>query len=132
MTEGADRLRCAAVTRSGEQCRGKALPDREHCAVHSPEAIEGRRRGGVNHSNARRSLRVMPPDLQEIATLVSVAIRQVHDGELPPQRLSAMSAGTAALCRVLEVALLRAEVTALREQIEALQVQRAIEGGYRQ
>jgi hypothetical protein len=38
-----------------------------------------------------------------------------------------MSAGTAALCRVLEVALLRTEVEALRAQVDEMVTQRAVE-----
>ncbi len=71
----------------------------------------------------------MPPDLREVADLVAVAIRQVHQNDLEPRQLSAMAAGTTALCKVLEVALLRAEVDALRDQVAQLVAQRTVEGG---
>lgn len=123
-----DRRRCSALTKSGAYCRGQALAGRDVCAVHSVEAVEGRRQGGQNRSNARRSLKVAPADMRQIAELISVAIRQVHDGQLEPARLSAMSSGTAALCKVLELVLLRSEVDALRDQVAELAAQRLVEG----
>lgn len=129
MNEGTSERQCSATTRKGTPCRTRALPGRDYCGLHSPEAVEGRRRGGVNRSNAQRGLQLMPPDLKQVAELVSVAIRQVYDGDLEPRQLSSMAAGTTALCKVLEVALLRTEVDALRDQVAQLVAQRTIEGG---
>ena len=128
MAEGTSRQQCSATTRSGSQCRGLALAGRDYCAVHSPESVEGRRQGGVNRSNARRSLKVAPADMRQIADLISVAIQRVNDAEMDPRQLSAMAAGTTALCRVLELVLLRAEVDTLRSQVTALMQERDQEG----
>lgn len=127
-----DTRRCSVATKSGSQCRGKALPDRDCCAVHSQEAIEGRRLGGTNRSNARRSMKVAPADMRQIADLISVAIQRVNDDKMDPRALSSMASGATALVRILELVLLRSELDALRDQVAQLVAQRTIEGGYRQ
>lgn len=132
MAEGkTGKRRCSVLTKSGTQCRGTALSDREYCAVHSPEAIEGRRQGGVNRSNARRSMKVAPADMRQIADLISVAIQRVNDDKMDPRALSSMASGATALVRILELVLLRSELDALRDQVAQLQAQRTIEGGSR-
>jgi hypothetical protein len=84
MSDETSKVRCTATTRSGAQCRTSALPGVEYCALHSPAAVEGRRRGGFASSNLERGRKLMPPDLREVADLVAVAIQQVYDGTLDP------------------------------------------------
>ena len=101
------KRRCSTTTKSGAQCRGKALAGREYCAIHSPESIEGRRLGGVNRSNAHRATIRLPPDLRAVADMLVEGIEQTRDGAMKPPVLTAMAAGTTALLRVVELALLR-------------------------
>lgn len=126
-----DTRRCSVLTKSGTQCRGKALPDRPYCAVHSPEAIEGRRRGGVNRSNVQRGLKRLPPTLREVADMLADGIEQTRDGKMKPPVLSAMAAGTSALVKVAEVAMLASQVEEMRRQVADLLAQRSQEGSYR-
>ncbi len=128
--EGASRRQCSATTRKGARCRTRALPGRDHCGLHSPEAVEGRRLGGVNRSNAHRATIRLPPDLRAVADMLAEGIEQTRDGAMKPQVLTAMAAGTTALLRVVELALLAAQLDEMKRQIAEIQAQRTIEAGF--
>ena len=105
------------------------MTGREHCALHSPESIEGRRRGGVGRSTVQRAAKRLPPDLRQVFDMLCVGVDDVRAGALQPTQLTAMASGAAAAIRVLEAALLVAEVETLQRQVTTLvQAQRALEG----
>src|SRR5690242_5839272 len=122
-----DSQQCEMTTKAGGRCRGRVLPGQTYCTMHSPQAIEGRRLGGEHRSNVERAARRLPPDLRQIVDMLSEGIEDVRSGALPASRLTAMAAGASAVVRVVEVALLQAELETLRGQVAELTTQRALE-----
>ncbi len=99
---GENSQHCPAVTRDGAACRGKQTSS-GFCIAHDPRANEWRARGGANHSNANRAIRLLP---QRLAPLVS-ALEQVFaelrasSGEKRTAREAAALATIAvAICKV--------------------------------
>lgn len=129
MTEGSDKRQCGATTRKGTQCRGMALPDGDVCALHSPAAIEGRRRGGVASSHVQRGLKRLPPNLRQVMEMIAVGVEEVHQGTLKPAQLQAMAAGGRTLIELVEAAVLAPELESLRLQVAELLAQKQQEGG---
>jgi hypothetical protein len=130
LEEVAGERRCNALTRSGTQCRVRALPNRAYCALHSPEAVQGRRVGGVARSNVARGLKRLPPSLRDVMDMIAEGIRECHEGTLKPAQLQAMAAGGRTLIELVEAAVLAPELEALRLQVaELLALSRREEGG---
>jgi hypothetical protein len=118
--------RCETITKSGQQCRGRALPGETYCAVHSPQANVGRSLGRQHRSIVRAAKR-LPPDMRQLVDMLAEGVEDVRDGQLKPAQLSAMAAGASAAVKVLELALLTAELEVLRGQVAELALQRAQE-----
>jgi hypothetical protein len=119
--------RCETITKSGQQCRGRALPGETYCAVHSPQANVGRSLGRQHRSTIVRAAKRLPPDMRQLVDMLAEGVEDVRDGKLKPAQLSAMAAGASAAVKVLELALLTAELEVLRGQVAELALQRAQE-----
>jgi hypothetical protein len=52
--------RCAALTKSGKRCRGRVLPDKEHCVFHDPETAAKRESARLKKSSRRNKLARLP------------------------------------------------------------------------
>ena len=83
--------RCMAVTRSGHRCRGRVLPEREHCVCHDPESI-AKRRASAARSRQRSRLNRLPDGyLRKISNRRSVGqamdrlYREIRLGIITPE-----------------------------------------------
>lgn len=122
-----DGQQCERETKAGNRCRGRALPGCDYCAMHSPQSVEGRKLGGERHSTIERAAKRLPPDMRQLVDMLAQGVEDVRDGALKPAQLTAMAAGASAAVKVLELALLSAEIETLRGQVAELATQRAIE-----
>lgn len=133
MAEGTDLQRlCGALTKSGSPCRARALPDGSgFCFAHVPGSDQARVQGGRARSNVQRGLKRLPPTLREVADMLADGIERTRDGTMKPPVLTAMAAGTSALVKVAEVAMLASQVEEMRRQVAELLAQKHQEGSYR-
>ncbi len=113
---------CKATRADGQPCTVQALAD-GYCFAHSPDTEQKRRaaqaEGGRNRSNAARAQRLLPRDLRPVLALLVKAMKQVHEGQLEPQRLSAMSAAAGAISRLYGV-------VELQQRVEDLEAEHGI------
>jgi hypothetical protein len=96
---------CKAIKKNGEPCTARAVVD-GFCVGHSPNAIEARRKGGRNRSNVARLNKMIPTRLKPTLDLIEKAIKEVHEGELQPQKGTAMASLAGAMIKVFETGVL--------------------------
>ena len=117
-----DRTPCKATRANGERCKSPAVRSSGYCWAHDPGGAEARqearRAGGKAKSRAARLDRLMPATLRPVVGLLLDAIEEVHHGELPPARATAMAALASAAIRVYEVVEIEQRLDALEHQAE--------------
>jgi len=98
---------CEAMRADGTPCRARALPDSARCFAHEPKMLErtatGRRTGGLHKANNVRAEKTLPRDLRPLLGLLVTGIVAVRDGDLEPNRLSAMAAAVGACVKLYGV-----------------------------
>ena len=118
----AEHKPCAATTKQGKPCKGQALPGDSCCFIHSPAMADARKaackKGGINSAKRQRLANLIPPRLMSVYDVLEEALTQVHEGELAPQRASAMSSVATAMVRVLTSGELEERVRKLEEVMQ--------------
>jgi hypothetical protein len=98
------------------------MPGKEWCWGHDPALADKRHQayvaGGHGSSHAARAQRLLPTDRQPILTLLVAGMKEVHDGQLEPARLSAMAAAVGAITRLFGLVELEARVAALERDVD--------------
>lgn len=119
--------KCQARTRQGKPCANRAMPGSGWCVFHDPtpegeaRRRENSRRGGQRRSNSSRVRRQLASDvlqLDEVAGLLSVALKSVVVGKMPPSIATAASNVARALIDVREADDLERRLTALEAASE--------------
>jgi hypothetical protein len=115
-------LRCAAITKGGERCKGVATGGATHCYAHDPARAEERSR------NARRAGRVggngRPGGLSETAEAkryIRGLVAKLLKGELARETATACFMGLNVLARYIELERKIREQEELVERLESLE-----------
>ena len=112
MTE-ADRIACAASTKTGSPCRALAVSGSPFCNMHGPRALELQTLGGKHRANAYRLEDKMSPRLKDVVELLGNAAKEVHSGEITPAQGSSLASICSTLVKAIEVASLETRVAVL-------------------
>jgi uncharacterized small protein (DUF1192 family) len=113
--------KCTATRADGRPCGARAVPGETLCWAHSPRLAQKRRQaqsaGGYAKGNAARAQKLVPTMLRPILALLVSGMKQVYEGQLEPQRYTAMAAGASALCRIFSLAELEERIATLEQDL---------------
>jgi molybdenum cofactor biosynthesis enzyme MoaA len=112
-------MRCAAVTRAGDQCQRPASYDR-YCYSHAPETANKR------HADAVKGGKSSGGELPTLRREIRDLIKHVREGEIDLDRAGIMLRGYRALMQLEELRLDAVEVQSLRADLEALKSQEGV------
>ncbi len=112
--------RCAAIKRSGGQCRGTPIDGSEWCYVHHPDYAEKRKRDGSR--GGRRGGRGRPTsDLASVRLENAVIRKRLLEGDLSPGIASVAVQSLNVDIRAVLAALKAKEIEELEQRLEALE-----------
>jgi hypothetical protein len=120
---------CEAITKKGDQCRGKALPGQRLCRLHAATPEQRAlwaARGGRRSTQADLHIEDRPETLSDAewprwARLhLAHAVLQVRAGEIPPPVAQAVGSLCGHILRACEMTDLRREVQELEERLGAM------------
>ena len=111
---GGSALRCPALRRDGQPCRGRPGPS-GFCIGHGPGADAARRQGGRATALGERAGRLLPARLRPVSDLLTRALTEVHEGQITPSQATALSSLSTAILRLYQAADLEERLRALEE-----------------
>ena len=121
-------MRCAAITKAGERCKGEATHG-SYCWNHAPEMAEARkqraRRAGKAGGNGR------PGGLSEVAEgkrYIRGLVARLMNGSVARETATACFMGLNVLARYIELERRLIEQQEVLERIEALELERPDSG----
>lgn len=121
MIADAQRPQCQATRRDGRPCTALAVGESAFCVGHRPGAREARAKGGQQHGNVARALKLLPSRLQPVAVQLETALAEVHAGTLKPSAAGAMAALATALVRVVQAGELEERTRAVERRLAELE-----------
>jgi hypothetical protein len=120
--------RCSSSRSDGGPCRAAAMPGRDRCIFHDPEAAErrqeGRREGGRIRSQPRATLpperdRVVVASAKDVCKLLSDTIHEVRTGQLDPKIANAVGYLASVMVRALQAGELEDRMAALEAAVRS-------------
>ncbi len=114
---------CTATRADGTPCKGRALPGRSLCWAHSPDhqakAVEARRKGGSNRSNASRAKKHMSREVRDIVQIVEAAMGGVLQSKITPPQAQAVASLAGAWVKLHELGEMESRLRDLEERAAA-------------
>ena len=110
-----ERLRCSAIRKDGQPCRGWAIKD-GLCVGHQPNSLEARRKGGFHSSKKHRLDVMLPLRLRPVLELLEKALDEVHEGKLKPSEATAIAALAGAIVKTIEAGIFEQRLIELEER----------------
>ncbi len=121
--------RCSALKKDGSPCMGFATRS-GLCPGHLADARVFRSMGGKASSRRARLAKRLDPRLKGILDLLDQGIRQVHAGELPASRGTALASMASAMVRVLEAGELELRLSEIEATFTIQKIGKADGGTY--
>jgi hypothetical protein len=116
---------CSATRKNGEACSARVALDGVYCWAHAPELAEkrraARRQGGIGRSTAVRSVRHLPPDLQDAARRVWEWIDGVQAGSMKPRDAEALGSLIGRLLDLAKYSVELGQAADLEARLQALE-----------
>jgi hypothetical protein len=115
----ADSLRCPALTRGGQRCRGHPLPTTGLCFAHSPQSGVWRAQGGHATSRAAKAERLLPSRLRPVVEGLERAFAAVEAEQMDARTGTALATIAAAIVRTVQAGELEERLRSLEQQAHA-------------
>jgi hypothetical protein len=116
-----NRLRCSAIRHDTQPCLAPALPDTTppRCVFHSPQAQEGRRKGGRATRTAERAYKMLPSRLEPVMAGLEKAFAEIAGGAPAFKRANALATLARAMIACVQAGELEDRMRQLEELVRA-------------
>ena len=120
-------MRCAAITRSGERCKTKAMDGYEHCYSHRPDLAQERRKNAKAGGRAGGRGRSSRDEVEQAKNYAKNIVTRLLRDDIPRDIATAAFAGLHVVARLIELERKIHAEDELEARIEVLERKRRVE-----